>query len=239
MLEVPFDSGGVLLQWIFGGVVLLELACLQVAEFPVTRRLRLAAISLVYFVGCVVTIGSLWFHSVSLFYFPLLGGAVVFMALLTPSLLGFARIARVILAIVVLFPFVLGCASGFGHMFSVVRVRFLADMSNSVTYIELDQRVQSTQELPHNKEIRVIDKKQVQSFLSTLRHTYPFHPEHEAMKNPWNVTVRFQNGDSVHFVIGSGSKLVPDAMWIQIDGGHYQSFMMRKVFTELQAPTQK
>jgi hypothetical protein len=213
----------------FWGCAVAATALAKLDDVP-KKRLRIFGVVVIYFIGLLLAVGSMYFAPQSLFPFLFLGGVLILVCWVWPktSKLGAVAVAVVFSALLV--PFAYGCVDGIRHMCRVLRLRSLGSKPEGVKNIEIIPLSAGSGTL--NSVIRIVDRNKTATILQALQNTYPYSPNHETIRDPWQVTVRFRSGEKLTFELGRGNRAHPSAAWIDFDHGVYQNERLNGTLTE-------
>ena len=216
-LMIPWDPGGAWFHFWCCGAAAIALAKLD----SVPKRLRAFCVPIVWSIGLILPIGSMYFAPQPLFYFLFLGCILILLCWTWPKKISFQSVAWAVALFVLLVASAYGCVDGIEHMGRVLRLRSIGSKLDSVDSIEM--RPLSVDSGTLGTAIRIADRNKTGEVLRALEDTYPYSPNHEGIHNPWEVTIRFHSGETLTFELGRGNREHPNAAWIKFDRGVYQN----------------
>jgi hypothetical protein len=222
---IPWDMGGTWFHLWSCAVGTVALARLRNAP----PRLRVFGVIVVYSTGVLIAIGGMYFRPQSLFNFLFLGGILVLFCWVWPKASRLGHVAVAAVFSILLVAFVYGCVDGLGHMRKVLELRFLGSKPDSVESIELVPPASDTS--TPAALMRLTGRNRIRAILEALRKTYPYSPNHEGIRNAWQMRLRLQSGERLIFELGQGNRAHPDAAWITFDRCVYQNEKLNRTLT--------
>ena len=209
---IPWDFGGCFYQ-----VWITAIGTALAAFYPRLNGIgRLLAWVILLPIGVLLLFGSLYFAPQSLFPFMFLAFALA--SALFPWSKKKAR--QAVLVLLLLIPLAACCLYGFRHMSLVGKVRSIppgdvVELRFAPVSGKSDVIVLSNQEA-------------ITNVVMSLRHTFPYGPNHEGIKEPWRLTVSMRDGSQLAFNIGNGNRSHASFVWIQFGVEVYQNAQLRE-----------
>ena len=226
-LMIPWDMGGAWLQLWSCLVAVIGLAKLR--DTP--RDFRAFGAAVVYSIGILIAVGSMYFAPQPLFYFLFLGGLVVVFCCTRPNASKPGGIVAYIAFALLLAAFAYGCLDGILHIRRVLRLKSLQSRADGVALIDLTPLTTNANQ--PRESIRVVDTNAVAAITEALQGTYPYSPNHERICDPWRVTVQLRSGEKLTFELGRGNRAHPETAWIGFDRGVYQNEHLYQTLTKV------
>ena len=211
---IPWDFGGCFYQ-----VWIAAIGTALAAFYPRLNGIgRVLAWVILLPIGVLLLFGSLYFAFQALFPFMLLAFALA--SALFPWSKKKAR--QAVLVSLLLIPLAAFCLYGLRHMSLVGKVRSIppADV------VELRFAPVSGK----SGVIVLSNQEAITKVGMSLRHTFPYSPNHEEIKEPWRLTVSMRDGSQLAFNIGNGNCSHASFVWIQFGVEVYQNAQLREAF---------
>ena len=199
---IPWDPGGCFYQFWVAAAGLAFFAGL----YPRLNRVgRVLAWLIILPIAALLFFGSLYFAPQALFPF-------MFLAFVLAGALSLWSKGKAVPAALVSFllvPLIPYCFAGIDHMALLGRVRSISP--GDVVEVRLTS-------LSDRGETIVISKPEaITNIVTSLRHIFPYSPNHEGIKEPWQLAVLLRDGSQLVLSIGNGNRAHPSFVWINFE----------------------
>jgi len=213
-ISIPWDFGGCFYQF---WVAVVGTACFAGLCLRLKGIGRVVAWVVLLPIGALLLFGSLYFAPQALFPFMFLAFALASALFVWPK----QKARQAVLVSLLLIPLTAYCFYGFRHMALVCQVR-------SIPPSEVAE-LRFTPVSGQSGTIVLSKPEAITNIVMSLRHTFPYSPNHEGIKEPWQLTVSMRDGSQLDLSIGNGSRAHASFVWIQFGVEVYQNAQLREV----------
>jgi hypothetical protein len=216
-LTIPWDFGGCFLQvWVSlvgtGGFMML-LTRLNTGQRVLASCLLGPCLAISFFI-------PIYFGPQAVFPFLFIGAAVAGLFWFKPK----SKFITAAIAALIVFPLSVMCVSSIQDMALVTRFRGLkGDDLREIRFVPAEAGKQT---------VVVRDPSALAQIAATLHSTTPYSPNHESIRNAWEVTMVLTNGSTISCRVGKGNRAHPEMAWIQFDSEVYQNPKLPTVLAE-------
>ena len=236
---IPWDAGGCFLQvWI----TLISFAVVTSLSQRMARNevssgkawfvifLKIVALSVVS--GSLF--GTLYFAPQILFPCMALAGAVIVSLVLilgvmeaSPPRVFPLSLRQGLIGGLIIVGLVFWCYSAKGYITRIVQLRNLAP--TNIQAIQFRQ-------FHGNREFMIENKQLLEDICEALQFTFPYSPNHEGIRERWDITILLTFGERLHFQLGKGNNAHPQTAWIEFGVHVYQNPQLPSVLSRANIP---